>query len=253
MGGLKMAIDGGTTPRTAYMYEPFEGESEVINYNRLDEASLRKYFKMAHELGWDIGIHCCGDRAQDMAVEALAYAVKDNPRLDARHNIIHAYFPTGKALEIMAEHRIAAVIQPTFIYYEGSSLFRDVGEKRAHNYKPVRKYLDNGIVVTSSSDVESTVSANPFPALYSLVTRKNEEGVEIGPDQKITREEALHTYTTAGTWLTREEHLKGDISAGKLADMAVLDRDFFAVPEEEIKEVKVEKTYIDGRCVWERK
>jgi predicted amidohydrolase YtcJ len=252
IGGLKMAIDGGTTPHTAYMYEPYVGESEVVNYNRLGLDDLYRYFRAAQEWGWDVGIHCCGDHAQDMAVDAFAQVARDAPRSDVRHNIIHAYFPTSRALDQMAEYNIAAVLQPTFIYWEGDLLFRDVGERRAQNYKPARKYLDRGIVVTSSSDVTSTVSANPFVALYALVTRKNKIGQDIAPHEAISREEALRTYTEAGTWLTREEKLKGTIEVGKLADMAVLDRDYFAVPDEEIKEIQVDVTIVGGEVVWER-
>lgn len=252
MGGLKMAIDGGTSPHTSYMYEPFVGETEVKNYNRLDPESLRKYFRMAQEHGWDVGIHCCGDRSQDMAVEAFAEIAGQVPSPDARHNIIHAYFPTDKSLELMKRHNIAAVIQPTFIHWEGDLIFRDVGEERVRNYIPARKYLDHGILVTSSSDVESTVSADPFRAMYSLVTRKNAEGLEIAPDQAVSREEALASYTSAGTWLTREENLKGTIETGKLADAVVLDRDFFAVADEELKEIKVDATIVGGKVLYER-
>jgi len=152
----------------------------------------------------------------------------------------------------MSNNQIAAVIQPTFIYYEGELLFKDVGEKRAHWYKPVRTYLDRGIPVTSSSDVESTVSANPFPALYALVARKNRYGLEIGPDQAITRLEALKSYTVSGTWLTREEQLKGNIQIGKLADLAVLDKDYFTIDEEDIVKIKVVMTIVNGEIVWEK-
>jgi predicted amidohydrolase YtcJ len=252
IGGLKMAIDGGTTPHTAYMYEPYEGDSELVAFNRIELDALRHYFRTAQELGWDVGIHCCGDHAQDMAVDTFAQVARDMPRSDARHNIIHAYFPTPKALDQMAEYNIAAVLQPTFIYWEGDLLFRDVGERRAENYKPVRKYLDRGIVVTASSDVTSTVSANPFIALYALVTRKNRLGQRIAPHQAISREEALRAYTVSSTWLTREEHLKGTIEVGKLADMAVLDRDYFAVPDKEIKEIQVDMTVVGGKVTWER-
>ena len=99
LGALKMAIDGGTTSRTAYMYEPFNGETEVRDFNRLDMDQLYRYFRIAQEQGWDVGIHCCGDRAQDVAVTAFARALEDVPAHDARHSIIHAYFPTAHALE----------------------------------------------------------------------------------------------------------------------------------------------------------
>ena len=125
-----------------------------------------------------------------------------------------------------------------------------MGQQRALNYKPVRKFLDHGVVVTASSDVPSTVSTNPFVSLYALVTRKNNLGQLVAPDQAISREEALRLYTHAGTWLTREEHLKGTIEAGKLADLVVLDRDYFQAPEAEIKEIEAEMTMVGGKIVW---
>jgi predicted amidohydrolase YtcJ len=188
----------------------------------------------------------------DLAVDALADIARTLPRADARHNIIHAYFPSDRALEQMATHNIGAVIQPTFIYWEGDLIFRDVGHERAANYKPTRKYLDRGIVVTASSDIPSTVSANPYVGLYALVTRKNNLSHYVARDQAITREEALRAFTISGTWLTREEHLKGTIEVGKLADLAVLDRDYFSIPDEEIKDIQVEMTMVGGDVVWER-
>jgi predicted amidohydrolase YtcJ len=252
IGGLKMAIDGGTTPHTAFMYEPYEGDTDLVAFNRIELDALHRYLRTAQELGWDVGIHCCGDHAQDMAVDTFAQVAREVRRPDARHNIIHAYFPTVRALEQMAATNIAAVLQPTFIYWEGDLLFRDVGFRRAQNYKPARTYLDRGIVVTASSDVTSTVSVNPFVALYALVTRRNKLGRAIAPHEAISRQEALRAYTVAGTWLTREEDRKGTLAVGKLADMAVLDRDYFAVSEEEIKEIGVDMTFLGGNLVWER-
>ncbi|MEM7331336.1 MAG: amidohydrolase [Chloroflexota bacterium] len=252
IGGLKMALDGGTTPHTALMYEPFEGEAEVIDYNRISPDTLRRYFMTAQELGWDVGIHICGDKAMDIAVDAFAQVAQELPREDMRHNIIHAYFPSDRALAQMATHNIGAVIQPTFIYWEGDLIFRDVGEKRAANWKPSRKFLDHGIPLTASSDLPSTVSANPFIAMYTLITRKNNLGQQVAPDQALTREEALRAYTISGTWLTREENLKGSIEAGKLADLAVIDRDYFTIPEDEIKDINATMTMVGGKVVWER-
>jgi predicted amidohydrolase YtcJ len=144
------------------------------------------------------------------------------------------------------------VLHPTFIYWEGDLLFRDVGQRRAQNHKPARTYLDRGIVVMASSDVTGTVSANSFIALYVLVTRKNKLGQHVAPQEAISREEALRAYTMSGTWLTREEQPKGTLEVGKLADIAVLDRDYFSVPDEEIKDIQVDLPIVSGNVVWER-
>lgn len=160
--------------------------------------------------------------------------------------------PPANTLDQMAQYNIAAVLQPTFIYWEGDLLFRDVGQRWAQNYKPARTYLDRGIVVTASSDVTSTVLANPFIALYALVTHKNKLGQHVAPQEAISREEALRAYTMSGTWLTHEEQLKGTLEVGKLADIAVLDRDYFSVPDEEIKDIQVDLPIVGGDVVWER-
>lgn len=250
IGGLKMAIDGGTSSHTAFMYEPFEGEQVVGNFNRLNPDQLRHYFRTAQEQGWDVGIHTCGDRAMDMVVDAFAAVMRETKATDARHNVIHAYFPSDRALAQMATYQIGAVIQPTFLYWEGDMIFRDVGQQRAANYKPARKFLDHGIPLAANSDIPSTVSVNPFVALYALVTRLNNLGHPIAPDQALTRAEALHAYTQGGTWLTREESLKGSLTVGKVADLVVLDRDYFQCSTAALKEIQVLLTMVGGKVVW---
>jgi predicted amidohydrolase YtcJ len=253
LGALKMALDGGTTSRTAWMFQPFLGEDEVRDYHRLDPADLRRYFAAGHALGWDIGIHAIGDRAHHEAAAAFADVLaRSEAGADHRHSLIHAYFATEESLRQMAAHDLAAVIQPTFIYFEGDDLFRDVGPELAGRYKPMRTYLDRGIRVVATSDVPSTVDYNPFIGLYSLVTRKSRLGTPIAPREAVSREEALHAYTVAGAWLTREEGRKGRLAPGYLADLAVLDRDYFACPAEEIKDIRVELTVVDGRVAWRR-
>ena len=251
LGGLKMAVDGGTTSHTAWMFQPFLGASEVKDYNRLNPEDLRRYFAQGHDQGWDIGIHAIGDRAHHEAAAAFADVLADRQHT-ARHQLIHAYFATEESLQHMARHDLAAVIQPTFIYYEGDDLFRDVGPELAARYKPMRTYLDRGIRVVATSDIPSTVHYNPFVGLYALVTRKSHQGTPIAPTEAVSREEALYAYTVAGAWLTREEDHKGSLALGYLADIAALDRDYFSVPEEAIKDVQVDLTIIGGRVVYQR-
>jgi predicted amidohydrolase YtcJ len=252
LGGLKMAIDGGTTSHTAWMFRPFRGESKVGDFNRLDPEDLREFFARGHALGWDIGIHAIGDRAHHEAALAFADVLAESPRTDHRHNLIHAYFASEESLQIMARYQIAAVIQPTFIYFEGDDLFRDVDDDLIHRYKPMRTYLDRGIPVIATSDIPSTVHYNPMIGLYSLVTRKTHKGTPIGPQEAVTREEALRAYTVAGAWLTREETIKGPLSPGFLADLAVLDTDYFSCRDEQIKDILVDLTIVGGRVAYRR-
>lgn len=251
IAGLKMAIDGGTTSRTAWMFEPFEGESEVRDFNRLNPAQLRRYISRGHELGWDIGIHAIGDRAHHEGALAFADVLAASSQKDHRHHMIHAYFASEESLQAMREHDIAAVIQPTFIYYEGDDLFRDVGAARAHTYKPMRAYLDRGIRVVATSDIPSTVHYDPFVSIYAIITRKTYKGTLVAPHEAVTRAEALYAYTHAGAWLTREENRKGILAPGWLADVVVLDRDFFTCDEDDIRKIKARMTMIDGVVAYE--
>lgn len=251
LGALKMAVDGGTTSHTAWMFQPFLGEEKVYDFNRLDPEDLREFFAQGHALGWDIGIHAIGDRAHHESAAAFADVLAASPRQDHRHNLIHAYFASPESLDQMARYQIGAVIQPTFIYYEGDDLFRDVGPELAARYKPARTYLDRGIPLIATSDIPSTVHYNPFIGLYSLVTRKTWKGTLIAPQEAISREEALYAYTAAGAWLSREERIKGPLAPGFLADLAVLDRDYFSCPEEEIKAIKVDITVVGGKIAYE--
>ena len=252
LNGLKMAVDGGTTSRTAWMFEPFVGENVVRDFNRLNAADLLRYFTRGHELGWDIGIHAIGDRAHHESAKAFAAMLDGAPAKRAhRHNLIHAYFATEESLQHMARRQLAAVIQPTFVYYEGDDLFRDVGATLAHRYKPMRTYLDRGIPVIATSDVPSTVGFDPAIGLYALVTRRTHKGTLIAPQEAVTREEALRAYTVTSPWLTREEGIKGKLLPGMLADVAVLDRDYFTIPEEQIKQMRVELTVLGGDVVHE--
>ncbi|MFN5935689.1 MAG: amidohydrolase family protein, partial [Roseiflexaceae bacterium] len=169
-----------------------------------------------------------------------------------RHNIIHAYFASEESLQAMAKYKIGAVIQPTFIYFEGDDLFRDVGEELAHQYKPAKTYLQRGIPMIASSDIPSTFHYNPFISLYSLVTRKTHKGTVIAPQEAIDRMAALRSYTVSPTWLTREEHLKGSITPGLLADMAVLDTNYATCAADDILHIKVDMTIVGGNVVYQR-
>lgn len=251
LGALKMAIDGGLGSKTAMLHKPYLDGSQPDIPLRLDINKLEDYFRLAHKHYWSVGIHTCGDLAQDMAVDALSKVIEETPRAGMRHNIIHGYLPTPQALEKMAKHNIAVSVQPGFMYVEGDIYFDVVEEERVNYFTPLRTYLDAGIMVAANSDMTSA-HYNPFLGMYSAVARKTSQGRSMGEEERITREEMLRLFTINGAYLSFMEDKVGSIEVGKLADLAILSGDILTVPEEEIKNLEVDMTFIDGKVVHQR-
>jgi len=248
IGALKMAIDGGLGSKTAMMYEPWIDGTRTTVPPRLDMSKLKDYFNEAHRAGWSVGIHTIGDKAQDIAVDTFSQVMSAYPRDGVRHNIIHGYFPTPKALDLMKRHNIGVSVQPGFIWVEGDIYYEALPEKRLWNYKPLKTYLDTGIIVAANSDMTSA-HYNPFLGMCAAVTRKTPRGRVMGEEQRLSVEEMLPLFTLEGAKLSFEENLKGSIEPGKFADLAVLSDDITAVEPDRIKDLTVLATYIGGRKV----
>ena len=251
IGALKMAIDGGLGSMTSLMHEPYiDGTRSEIPL-RLNTDNLEKWFEEGHSAGWSIGIHCCGDLAQDLACSAFDTVMGREPRDDVRHNIIHGYFATPEALEIMERHSISVSAQPGFIWVEGDQYFSALPEERLHDFKPLKTYLDRGIIVACNSDMTSA-HYDPFWGIHSAVTRKTSRGKTLGDAEKVDRFEALRMFTYNGAYLTFWEDLVGSLEVGKAADVAVLDRDYGAIDDDQLRDLTVERTLVDGKTVFDR-
>jgi predicted amidohydrolase YtcJ len=253
-GALKMAIDGGLGSKTAMLNEPYaDGHISQIPL-RLDLDKLEDYFREALAAGWSVGIHCCGDLAQDIAVETFARVLKEFPSSGARHNIIHGYLPSEKSLLLMQENQIAVSCQPGFMYCEGDLYFDLVEQTRIDYFKPLKTYLQNGITVACNSDMTSA-HFNPFFGMYAAVARTTSQGRSMGDCERLNRTEMLRMFTINGAYLSFAEERTGSIEVGKLADMAVLSQNIMdeaAVPNEAIVNTEVVMTVIDGAIVYIR-
>jgi len=250
LGALKMAIDGGLGSRTALMHRPFlDGRKSTIPL-RLDVERLDQYFRTGLASGWSIGIHCCGDLAQDLACESFDRVIGGlaGGPVPVRNNIIHGYLPTPRALELMASRGIAVSVQPGFIYVEGDIYFDVVDEETLHRFKPLKTYMAHGITVAANSDMTSA-HYNPFLGMYAAATRKTAQGRGLGTDECVDRPALVRLFTRNGAWLSGDEDDKGSIEPGKLADLAVLSGDLFTIPDEEILDLTVMLTVIGGRVV----
>lgn len=249
IGGLKMAIDGGLTSKTALKSWPYLGEDKVKEVPlRLNLKNLKEWVKEAHDSGWSVGIHVMGDIAIEEAVNAIYEAYKANPVL-RRHQIIHAYYPTQDCLKKMKEAKMIAAIQPAFIFNEADGYPILLPKEKQETFLPIRSYLDAGVIVASSTDMPSA-HHNPFWGLYSAKTRKGIQGYQLGIKESITVEEMLRTMTINSAYLSGEEKIKGSLEVGKLADVIILDRNIIKTQDEQLKDIKVSMTILDGVIVY---
>ncbi len=252
VGNLKMAIDGGLGSKTALMHEPFRDFTRSTVPVRLDLNKLGTYVREANEAGWGVGIHCCGDLAQDLAVSHMAEAFRTRkPLSHQRHHIVHGYFPTEYSLRAMSAHDIAVSAQPGFIYVEGDIYPSAISESRLSEFKPLRTYLDRGIRVAINSDVSSG-PYDPFVVLYGAVARKTVKGLDFGQNEALTPRQAVDCFSRGGAHLAYRDGECGTLEPGKLADLAILDRDILEERPEEILRCRVDVTVLGGELVYVR-
>ena len=167
-----------------------------------------------------------------------------------RFALIHAYQPSEENFKQCYRLGVVVASQPSFIHYLGASFYENVGHERSKWLKPHRAWIEHGIMVASGTDSPVTPYP-PFPSLWASIVRKTEvKGIQMGIEQKISREEAVKLYTVNGAYHTFEEYIKGSIEPGKLADLIVIDRDIMECPEDDIKDTKVLMTILGGKTVY---
>jgi predicted amidohydrolase YtcJ len=204
-----------------------------------------------HRSGFQAVLHAIEGKTIDAACDAVEYALKKSPRSDHRHRIEHCSVCTPPLAKRLASLGIMVVTQPSFIYFNGDRFLKTVPKPNLEHLYPLSTLIKNGVLVAGSSDCP-VVPANPIMGVYSAVSRKTEAGDFVLPDEQITPLEALKMYTQDAAKATSEERIKGSIEPGKLADLVVLSRDPTKLPANEIKDIEVKMTILDGEVVWDK-
>ena len=247
--GTKFMCDGSMSGWTAALYEPYSNEPDEYGITVSSEEELTNGIVEAHKAGLRPVTHAIGDRAIDIVLDAIEKALRKRPDPNHRMSIEHCSLPTFEAIDRMKCLGVLPSSSVGFIYELGPAHLVGIGPQRLKRYFPHRTYLEKGILSVGNSDWFVT-SGNIAQQIYGVVTRKAYTGEVIGSEQAISVKDALRLYTTNGAYASFEETSKGSIEPGKLADMVVLDRDIFAIPEDEIKEIKVETTIVGGEIVY---
>jgi len=244
---IKRFIDGALGAHGAWLLEPYADLPSSTGLNTTDLADLRETARLADKYGYQLCTHAIGDRGIRETLNIYEnYTKKD----DQRWRIEHAQHIDPTDLPRFAAAGIIAAMQTNHATSDGPWVIKRLGEKRSQEGAYVwRKLIDSGAVICNGTDAP-VENINPMANFYSAVSRKYSDDRAFYPDQSMTREEALKAYTINGAYASFEEHLKGSITPGKLADLTILSDDLLTIPESEIPSIKVTGTVISGRFVY---
>ena len=249
VGGMKLTCDGSISERTARLSEPYKGRPDDYGIIVMDQDALYEHAIKAHNADWQIGIHANGDVGIDIALSVYERLQKEYYRPDPRFRLEHCTVINKDLIRRMQALNVIPNPFSTYVYFHGEKMI-NYGAERLENMFALRSFLDAGINVTQTSDYPPG-PFDPMMALQSSVTRTDWQGTSWGTSQKVTVEEAIKIGTLNGAYASYEEHSKGSLQVGKLADLVVLGDDPTQVDPMKLIETSVERTMVGGKWVYE--
>lgn len=254
IAGIKIIADGGMTLKTAYLKQPYAGETTNRGTLAITPSLYKQQVALANRLGWRVFTHAVGDAAIDEVLDAYEAANAQSSIAERRFGIIHGFLITADQLARAKRLKVRVDGQNIVMWDKAPGVRRFLGTALASRAIPTRSMIDVlGLTQTAAGTDNPVNTLNPFIGMYVMITRKDAFGAVNGPDQAISREEALRLYTNSGPYYSFEEGIKGSIEPGKLADMVVLSADYSTVPVEAIKDIVPLKTIVGGKVVYEAK
>ncbi len=252
VGAVKIFLDGSAGGRTAWMSRPYLGDDDNVGVQILQDAELDALVLDAHSKGYQLACHAIGDAAIGQLITAYEKALAVYPDPDRRHRIEHCGFSTPEQHERMRKAGIYPCPQQVFIYDFGDAYISVLGPGRALSSYPLRTWKDLGFKPATGSD-SPVCDPNPYPNIYSMVTRKTCEGTVMDASERVTIEEALQVYTEYGAFSQKLENVKGKLVPGQAADIAVFSRNMLiATPQDILKDTRCDMTLLAGEVVFER-
>ena len=249
VGAVKATCDGSISERTARVSAPYVGRPSDHGILVADAEALYPLARRAHAAGWQIGIHANGDAAIDLVLGIYERLQRELPRRDPRFRIEHCTIVDRDLVRRIRAIRAIPTPFSTYVYYHGEKM-RHYGADRLEWMFALRSFLDAGVMPTLASDYPPG-PFEPMMALQSAVTRTDMRGTTWGARQRVTVEEAIRIGTVHGAHASFEEHLKGAIRPGMLADLVVLGRDPLREDPARLIDIPVLRTMVGGRWVHE--
>jgi predicted amidohydrolase YtcJ len=250
---IKRLIDGALGAHGAWLLDPYADLPTSTGLNTESIEEMRATAKFAIENGFQVATHAIGDRGNRETLNIYEEAFKAHPdKTDLRWRIEHAQHLSLDDIPRFGRLGVLAAMQGIHCTSDAPWVYKRLGAKRAEEGAYVwRKLMASGASVSNGTDVP-VEPIDPMACFYATVTRKLKDGTTFFPDQKMTREEALRSYTLNGAYAGFEEGLKGSLTPGKLADITVLSRDILTCPEDDIPGTEALYTIIGGKVLYKK-
>ena len=251
---FKIFADGALGSRGAALLEPYSDAPQTKGVMTTPESEVYSLTRRSLQAGFQVCTHAIGDAANRSVLDAYEQAQKEVPESrDARLRIEHAQVLAPEDITRFAKLGVIASMQPTHCTSDMPWAEKRLGPQRVKGAYAWRSVKDTGAHLPLSSDFPGE-TLNPFYGIYAAITRQDPQGNSPGgwyPEQKLTLEEALHGYTNEAAYAEFEEASKGSIEKGKLADLTIISKDITKIPAKEILSIRVLKTLVGGRFVYD--
>ena len=261
LGAYKIFSDGSMGSRSAALKKPYSDDPQNSGFMLFTPEELNNKILTGYEHGLQPAIHAIGDRALDMTLAAIEYTLKttkekgmtdeeQKKRLPFR--IIHVQMIDDDLLERMKKLPLVLDIQPIFLCTDLHWIEDRIGKERLKGSFALKTMEKAGLIQTGGSDCP-VETYEPLKGIYAAVTRQDMEGYPTEgflPEERLSVYEALCMYTKNVPYATGQESVLGTLEIGKFADLTVLEKNLFKIDKKEIKDVKVEQTYVAGNCVF---
>jgi len=250
---IKRSLDGALGPHGAWLLDPYEDLPTSSGLNTSTVASVRETARIAAEHDFQLCVHAIGDRANRESLDIFEEAYRANPEKDdLRWRVEHSQHLHPDDIPRFGQLGVIASMQGIHCTSDAPYVLERLGERRAEEGAYVwQKLMQTGAVVTNGTDAP-VEDVDPIASFYATVSRRLNDGRVFYPDQRMSRDEALRSYTINGAYAAFEEDIKGSLTPGKLADVTVLSKDIMTIAEDEIPTTQVVYTIIGGKVVYSR-
>ncbi len=257
MGGLKGFVDGSLGSFTALFCDPYTDNPQtngILAADMYPQGIMSKRILKADRHGLQVAIHAIGDQANRLILDTFEGIMQENGPRDRRWRVEHAQHLRTEDIVRFGRMGILASVQPYHAIDDGRWAETKIGSRRARTTYAFRSLLESGARLVCGSDW-TVAPMDPLAGIYSAVTRRTLDGRHPGgwiPQEKITLNEAVRGFTINGAFAEFAEQDKGSIEAGKQADLVVIDRNIFEIPESDITQARVLMTVVNGQVVYRR-